>query len=63
MIYRMTRKAYDDLPIRPVKPQNLYSTDDTECYVFEGKEKNDYLLGMLIYCHSKFWYKIKIQKR
>ena len=37
MIYRMTRKAYDDLLIHPVKPQYLYSTYDAVCYVIEGK--------------------------
>ena len=41
MLYRMVRKAYDDLPIRPVKPQYLYSTDDTICYVFEGKGEKE----------------------
>ena len=40
ILYRITRKAYDDLSIRPVKPQYLYSTDDTIYYVFKGKGEN-----------------------
>ena len=37
----MVRKAYDDLLICLVNPQYLYSTDDTICYVFEGKGEKE----------------------
>ena len=36
ILYNMTSKAYVKLPIVPVKPQYIFSTDDTVVYVLEG---------------------------
>ena len=36
MLYKLIRNAYNNLPIIPVKPQYIFSTDDTVVYAFEG---------------------------
>ena len=37
MMYTLTQKALGGIPIRPIKPCYLFSTDDTVVYTFEGK--------------------------
>ena len=37
MLYEMISNYYNNLPIYPLQPQYLYSTDDSVLYVFEGK--------------------------
>ena len=38
LLYRLVGKAYgDDVPIIPVRPEMILSTDDTVGYIFEGK--------------------------
>ena len=41
MMYKMTSKALGSIPIRPVKPCYVFSTDNTVIYTFEGKGEKD----------------------
>ena len=41
ILYEMTSKALGGIPIRPVKPCYVFSTDDTVLYIFEGKGEKD----------------------
>ena len=37
MMYNLTHEALGNIPIRPVKPCYIFSTDDSVVYIFEGK--------------------------
>ena len=37
MLFKMISKVKGDLPIRPVRPELIFSIDDTVNYLFEGK--------------------------
>ena len=37
MLYNMIRKENGNAPIFPVRPELIFSTDDTTDYIFEGK--------------------------
>ena len=49
LFYRLVGKAYgNDIPIIPVRPEMILSTDDTVQYIFEGKGAGKDLLDWLL---------------
>lgn len=38
ILYNLASKALGDLPVRPVKPELIFSTDDTTVFIYEGKQ-------------------------
>ena len=41
LIYNLISKTYGDLPIIPVLPCMIFSTDDTVNYIYEGEGKKE----------------------
>lgn len=37
LLYQMVKDAYGCVPVYPIKPQYVISTDDTMSYIFVGK--------------------------
>ena len=41
MLYSMVSTAYNDIPIFPIKPQYILSTDDSVVYTYQGKGRRE----------------------
>ena len=47
LLYKLVSEVYGNLPIFAVKPELLFSTNDTVNYIYEGKGKQKYVFRLV----------------